>query len=399
MRIGIVLKTFKTQRGGAEVWTLGFVRWLVQQGHEVHVVARKCDDVVNTLGVTIHKVDIRSPWRFAGAVERLLRSLDLEIVHDMGYGWYADVFHSHVGSPIVYRRRRHELKSGLRQIGTCLSSALLPGYYRKRALYRRQFSGHPNVMHLALSHMVARDYERVHQIARENITVIHNGVDIRKFTPAPDGSARDAIRRSLGIGKDETVLMLVAHEHQLKGLPSLVCAAGQLAGQGHKIHVLVVGGHPRRDQLAQIDRLGLSDRVHFVGRVEDPVCYYRSADIYVHPTRYDACSLSVLEALASGLPVITTSCNGASELVTDGVCGFVLNEGSSADEICNRIHHLLRKSTRQSMGIRAREAAERLSLDENYRRIAELYHEVLARKQGGSRTRSHGIRPTELSAA
>lgn len=399
MRIGIVLKTFKTERGGAEVWTLGFVRWLVQQGHEVHVVARKCDDEVHTLGVTMHMVDIRSPWRFAVTVERLLRSLDLDIVHDMGYGWYADVFHSHVGSPFIYRRRLRELKSGPRRQGSFLAAAVLPGYYRKRALYRRQFRGHPSVAYLALSQMVARDYETVHKIARENITVIHNGVDIDRFKRKHDGLAREAVRRSHRIGQDETVLMLVAHDHLLKGLPSLVRAAGQLVSQGHKIHVVVVGGHPRKDQVAEIERLVLADRVHFVGQVEDPVSYYQAADIYVHPTRYDACSLAVLEALASGLPVITTSCNGASELVADGVSGYVLHEGCTVDELCNRIGHLLSKATRQSMGMRAREAAEQLSLVENYRRIADLYHEVLARKCSGSQGHSHGVEPTGRSAA
>ena len=193
--------------------------------------------------------------------------------------------------------------------------------------------------------------------------------------------------------------MLVAHEHQLKGLPSLVCAAGQLLSQGHTIHVLVVGGQPRRNQLTQIDRLGIRDRVHFVGRVEDPVSYYQAADIYVHPTRYDACSLSVLEALASGLPVITTSCNGASELVADGVCGYVLAEGCSAEELCDRIRRLLPEGIRQSMGIRAREVAEQLTLEENYRRIAELYHEVLARKEADGQPSADARRQPELSAA
>jgi UDP-glucose:(heptosyl)LPS alpha-1,3-glucosyltransferase len=399
MRIGIVLKTFKMERGGAEVWTLGFVRWLVQQGHEVHVVARKCDDVVHTLGVTMHMVNIRSPWRFAAAVERLLRSLDLDIAHDMGFGWCSDIFHSHVGSPIMHRRWLREIKSGPRQFVALLAAALLPSYYRKRALYRRQFSGHPNVVYLALSHRVAREYQRIHRIPSESIRVIHNGVDINKFTPAQDGLARDALRRSFKIGKDEIALMLLANEPRLKGLPALVRVANQLVGQGHGIHVWVVGGGPRKDQLAQIGRLGLGDRIHFVGRVEDPVPYFQSADIYVHLTRYDACSLAVLEALASGLPVITSSCNGASELIEDGVCGYVVDEGASVDEICDRIRHLLPKATRQSMGIRAREAADHLSLDENYRRIIDLYHEVLARKRAGSRRNSHRLPSLELSAA
>ena len=98
MRVAIVLKTFHTARGGAESWTAEMVRWLVGQGHEVHVGCRKCDDVVPTLGARLHLLPTRSSWRFARKAERLLRELDVDVVHDMGCGWYFDVFHSHVGA-------------------------------------------------------------------------------------------------------------------------------------------------------------------------------------------------------------------------------------------------------------------------------------------------------------
>jgi len=348
----------------------------------------------------VHIIDIRSPWKFAAATERLLRSLELDIVHDMGYGWYFDIFHSHVGSPLVYRRCLSELKSGPRKFGQRLAAALFPGYYRKRNLYRRQFAANPNAVHLALSEMVARDFRLVHKIPRENIKVIPNGVDTRKFAPSRNALARNTVRRSLGIADDQLVLMLVAHDHALKGLPTLVRTAGQLVGQGHGIHLLVVGGSPSRQQLTQISRLQLGARTHLVGRIENPVPFYQAADIYVHPTRYDACSLSVLEALATGLPVITTRGNGAAELVVDGVCGYVVNDHRCVAQICQHIRGLLDPAARRSIGTSARQTAEKLSLEENFCRIQDLYHEVLEKKQNSSnRPRSEVSPPSVLSAA
>jgi UDP-glucose:(heptosyl)LPS alpha-1,3-glucosyltransferase len=362
------------------------------------VVARRCDDVIRTLGATVHIVDIRSPWHFAEAVERLLRSLDLDIVHDMGFGWCFDIFHSHVGSPIVYREQLLQLEPRSRQLIKRLAEMFLPSYHRKRALYQRQFSARSEAVYLALSQMVARDFRSRHNLADENIAVIPNGVDTNKFTPAPDSQTRDQIRRSLRIGDDDILLVLVAHRHRLKGLPTLVEATAQLAGQGDSIHVVVVGGSPSREQQRQIDRLGLSGRIHFVG-VVNPIPYYHSADIYVHPTRYDACSLVVLEALASGLPVITTTCNGAGELVTDGVCGYVVKGPATANEIGDRIGRLLNPTTRRSMSIAARATAERHSLENNFQRIVELYHDILQKKRAVGRPHSQEPAKAEKSAA
>lgn len=399
LKIGIVLKTFCPEQGGGEVWSLEFVRWLVERGHDVHVVTRKCADEIRALSATLHIVDIRSPWQYARAVERLLKSLNLDIVHDMGYGWHFDVYHSHVGSPLVCRERLVELLPRSRRLVKRLAAILLPSYHRKRALYQRIFSPRPDAVYLALSHMVARDFRSRHNIADENMAVIPNGVDANKFTPTADSHSRDQIRRSLRIGDDDIVLALVANHHRLKGLPTLVESTAQLVGQGHGIHVVVVGGSPSREQLRQIDRLGLASRVHFVGSVTNPIPYYQSADIYVHPTRYDACSLVVLEALASGLPVITTTCNGAGEMVKDGVCGYIVKGPADATDVADRVRRLLDPSTRRSMSIAARAAAERNTLEHNFRKIVDLYHDILQRKHANGRPFSQKQKVTERPAA
>ena len=227
-------------------------------------------------------------------------------------------------------------------------------------------------------------YRSRHDVGEDRLAIIPNGVDVNRFAPTQDPQQRESIRRSLGIASDETVLLLIAYRPSLKGLPTLVQVAAQLVREGHGIQVVVVGGNPSKKDVSRIAQSHLHDRVHFVGKVEDPVSYYQLADIYVHLTRYDACSLVVLEALASGLPVITTSRNGAAELVAEGVCGYVIEDPADATETCRHVRSLLDLSRRATMSVNARAIAEQHSLDENFRRIVKLYHDVLKNKRGNA---------------
>src|SRR5690606_4821323 len=102
----------------------------------------------------------------------------------------------------------------------------------------------------------------------------------------------------------DVVLLLVAHNPRLKGLPTLIRSAVQLRQQGAPVRLLVVGGGLSAAEARRCRRHALP--AHFIGPVSSPLPYYAAADIYVHPTHYDPCSLVVLEAWACGLPVVTS---------------------------------------------------------------------------------------------
>jgi UDP-glucose:(heptosyl)LPS alpha-1,3-glucosyltransferase len=231
--------------------------------------------------------------------------------------------------------------------------------------------------------MVARDLQRHHNIDPENIAVVHNGVDATRFAPAQGGRAGHIVRRELNISSNDLVFLFVALHPGNKGLQTLVQVAARLVREGHGIHVVVVGGAPSSDELALVKQLGVHKRVHWIGRVDDPTSYYHASDICVHLTPYDACSLVVLEALASGLPVVTTQDNGAGELIEDGVCGYVTRAADDIDDAYRHTRALLQSDVRQEMSVNARAAAEKLTLEHNFQRIVELYHSVLERKHHG----------------
>jgi UDP-glucose:(heptosyl)LPS alpha-1,3-glucosyltransferase len=252
----------------------------------------------------------------------------------------------------------------------------LPRYRGFRRLARKQYVQDGRLF-LALSHMVARDFMRFHQVPAERIRIVYNGVDLQRFSPALQDKYRQQIRKKLGI-RDELLLLIVAHNFALKGVPTLLKSVGALVRQGQPVRLVVAGGkrlEPYRDLAEQLGA-GLATR--FLGAVDDASPYYAAADLYVQPTFYDPCSLVVLEALASGLPVITTRFNGAAELITPGVEGYVMHDPADAEELTSFVHRLLEPQARTQMGQAARRLAMQHSLERNGAEILAVYREQMS---------------------
>src|SRR5205085_11435910 len=132
---------------------------------------------------------------------------------------------------------------------------------------------------------------------------------------------RSEARRDLDLA-GATVFLGSAHNMSLKGMDIALRAMAVLVAEGRDVRLLLAGAPPDRIWLERAAPLG--DRVRFLGLVEDMAKLFAAADVLVHPTRWDACSLSTIEAGAAGLPVITTVRNGAAELIRDGVTRLVL---------------------------------------------------------------------------
>jgi UDP-glucose:(heptosyl)LPS alpha-1,3-glucosyltransferase len=124
-----------------------------------------------------------------------------------------------------------------------------------------------------------------------------------------------------------------------------------------------------------------AEEVVFVGSTDEPEKYYGAADLLVHPTFYDACSLTVLEALASGLPVITTVLNGAAGIMKDGQGGFVIQNPSNHQTLPEKIAFFFEERRRQESSALARRCVERFPIEENYHEmISALLKSVEDRK-------------------
>ena len=376
MRIGLVLDYFDPSRGGVEQWTYRFTRRLLDAGHEVHVIARGAARCVEPLGIVFHAIDApRSRLALAAAIETRLRQLLLDVVHDMGTGWFADVFQPHGGSRFAAQRQNLQHLPPALRFPKQWASRWLPRYREFAKLAARQY-GNRQCLYLPLSRMVADDMRRFHGVPSHQMRIVYNGVDTEHFSPDVNNQHRGNIRQQLSIEDEEVLLLIVAHNHRLKGVPALVQATQRLHAEGCPVRTVVVGGRIRD---ASARRSGVKDErrlVQFLGSIDDPRPYYAAADVYVQPTFYDPCSLVVLEALASGLPVITSRFNGAGELITPGVEGHVIDDPADVEGLATVIAGLCDGAVRHESSVAARRLALQHTIQRNVREILEAYETV-----------------------
>jgi glycosyltransferase involved in cell wall biosynthesis len=215
----------------------------------------------------------------------------------------------------------------------------------------------------AVSEKVAVEI-RADGLPGERIEVIYNGVDVRAFSPE-QGTGGD--RKAFGLPDDACLLLFVGDlRTPRKNLDTVLKALVHLPSN---VHLAVAGYLPGSPYPDEAKALGIADRVHFLGLVKNMPTLMHSVDTFVFPSRYEAMSLSLLEALAAGLPVITASTAGGAEIIgTD--CGIVLDDPDDARALANAISTLAdAPALRHEMG----EAARRLAVNFGWARMARRY--------------------------
>jgi UDP-glucose:(heptosyl)LPS alpha-1,3-glucosyltransferase len=133
------------------------------------------------------------------------------------------------------------------------------------------------------------------------------------------------------------------------------------------------------------EQLGIGHLVKFTGQVDSMPRLYAAADAFVHPTFHDACSLSTLEALASGLPVITTRVNGAADGMQSGREGYVIEDAADVGMVKAAMIALLAPEARHACGPHARQLALAKSFDANCAAVAGVYADIVAARAAGPR--------------
>jgi UDP-glucose:(heptosyl)LPS alpha-1,3-glucosyltransferase len=375
VKIALAIGKYDAAGGGAERWTDRHARYLIAAGHEVHLVAHAFDDP--PVGASLHRIDEppRRRLRFAAALEHRLRGQAFDAIHDMGDGWFADVLSPHHGTrlggflagealaPAPVRGFRRRLWN------------LLPRYREFARLEDRQMRGAGVKLVVALSEMIRRDMQRHYRVADHRLRVVYNGVDSERFHPpqsTADVAARERFRAELG-WQDRCVYAIVAHNFRLKGVGPLMNALALVKETTPQVGLLIAGAGRESSYRRLALQLGIAGEVRFLGNRSDALAVYHAADVYVQPTFYDPCSLVVLEALACGLPTITSKRNGAGELIERGQNGWVVDDPADARELADAMRRFAAPSVRKIAGPSARRLAKRHSLRVNSERYLDLY--------------------------
>jgi UDP-glucose:(heptosyl)LPS alpha-1,3-glucosyltransferase len=220
--------------------------------------------------------------------------------------------------------------------------------------------------------------------------VVRSSIDSQRFSEQDRPKCRLAFREQHGIAPHEVVGLFAAMNYQLKGLEPLLHATQRMlarpefAGIAPAFRLLVVGKPEAGAYRRLARRLGIADSLCFVGYCPEMRNAYFAADFLVHPTFYDPCSLVVLEALACGLPVITSRYNGASELMHPSPPqqeGYVIGDPHDHHELGWCLAQMLDPGRRHTFAQAARRTALQWTFEQHYRQLMGVLTEAARRKQ------------------
>jgi UDP-glucose:(heptosyl)LPS alpha-1,3-glucosyltransferase len=225
--------------------------------------------------------------------------------------------------------------------------------------------------------MVKEEVRRHFGLAEDKLHVIYNGVDLAAFNPALREEWHARKRVELGISDSAMVFLFVGSGFARKGVPQLLRAMTGVRGA----HLIVVG---EDRELALMQRaaadMKLADRVHFTGGQDDVTPWYGMADCFVLPTLYDPFPNAALEAMACGLPLVTTLQCGAAEFVESGVEGYVCRDALDVVELARCLNLAAAPGQARRMGAAARRKVEAFGMEIMAQRLARLYADLLRSK-------------------
>jgi UDP-glucose:(heptosyl)LPS alpha-1,3-glucosyltransferase len=358
MKIAVIRSEVSYAKGGAERYAANLSRVLCEMGHEVWVLAEILGEDVHP---AIHYVPIKvQHWSSAARhrsfqenAQAALANIEPEQTIALARSFPSDAFR--VSAPL------HCFWMGIRYPGMLRSfiEHLNPRHRTILRLERAIFDPHNTrsiVTNSQLSKkLIGKFYPTFPQ---ERIRVIYNGVDHDQFKVGSRAREDSTLR-----------LLFVGQDFKRKGLAAVISAVAAAIAQGCDCQLRVVGRDDAAPYQTLADQLSIGERIHFTGATKNIEAAYQGADLFVFPSLYDPFANVVLECLACGTPVITTTTNGSSEVIIEGANGYVV-EGQSSDlvtDITSRILNFaaLPESTVAEMRSHARQTAENFTVRKN----------------------------------
>ena len=382
MRVAIISEWVDAWRGGAETSTLQFMHGLMDHGVELHIITRSRPSP--TPGLEVHTISgarmtrTRQSVTFAHRAERMLRERAFDVVHAISPCRSAHIYQPRGGTVAETIERNLALRPpGLLRSLKRYANRLNPKQRYLLSFENAIFRSASGPVVVAISDYVVRQLKEHYGLGNDRVCRIYNGVSPNLASPDERQQNRTGLRREFGIRKDELLVLLVAHNFKLKGVRQWMEALAILVKEGTtKVRSVVVGKGDTGAWHRLASQLGIARHLTFAGPSSRVPAFLDAADVLVHPTYYDPCSRVVLEGMVAGLPCITTRWDGASEVIEHGVNGFVLNAASNETALADTIKRLLNEELRDTVGRRAAEIADQVSMDRHVREMLQLYQKL-----------------------
>jgi glycosyltransferase involved in cell wall biosynthesis len=387
MRIGMMVDLYKPHISGITNHIVLTKRFLETMGYDVFVFTfgeeEYRDDepnVIRSPGLPLTDTGYYFSFRYSLAAQRLLRTMDIAHVHHPFLsGRLAIRYCKPRGIPIVFTNHtRYDLYAQFYlpiipdAIGDALLQAYLPSFCRSIDVVVAPSTG-------------MRDVLRRFGVDVP-IEVIPNGVELTPFQSRVEAVDRSAI----GFRDDDVVLIYTGRLGPEKNLNTLLRAFAGTAKTFDHVALLIVGEGPERENLEdRVQYMDITSRVCFTGLVpyDELPRYLAAADAFVTASVTEVHPLSVIEAMAAGLPVLGIESPGISDIVEDGVTGMVSHEDIAAFT-AKMVRLVTEHEKRREMGENARQSANKYSLERSTQTLLSHYKRIIA----GTALRRRGLR-------
>lgn len=355
MKIALITKRVSQSLGGSERVSANLAGKLSETGHEVHVFTGHIDTAIK--GAETHLIETikwLSPLRllsFQRKVRSILRKEQFDLVYSLCQVYPVDIYR--VGDGIHRHWMKVQYPNPLLRWLKYFTSLV---HLAMRFLEGKIFRDSNHRLFVTNSQLVKNQIIEYFSIAEERIKVIYNGVDHRVFNTRVN-ACRDTMRRKHRLTDRDLVILFVSNNWERKGLSTIIEAISK-AGD-NKIRLVVVGrGNSKHYISLAADKKISAGQIIFIGRTGDVEKYYGMSDLFVLPSRYEPFANVCLEAMACGLPVITTRTNGASEIITTGSDGFILDDWRDSSGLASIIKDMTIENLRREIGENAAKTAK-----------------------------------------
>ena len=380
MKIALIRQRY-TDFGGAERYVAGLAGYLRRLGHEVHIFAASWrsstqdkDRSVSRSGITFHRVPVAGGLSFIKVLSfalnsrRLLKGKDFDVIHSFERTLYQDIYRAGDGCHREWLKQREKIDPWYKKY----LHPLNPLHRTILSIEQKIFTEDLCKMIIANSFRGKDEIVRHYGVPSTKIRVIYNPVDVDRFNGPARMEMRDEVRKTLGVADSDRCILFVGSGFKRKGLLYAITAASKLR---ETWQFIVIGRDRASAYEKEASRLGIRPFVHFLGPVTDVEKYYLAADLFLFPTIYEPFSNACLEAMAAGLPIVTSRINGVSEIVVEGTNGYVIEDPLNTDEIKDRIERAL-QLTRDSVIEHNREYLKPFSWQNHVRQLMEVYSDI-----------------------
>ena len=368
MRIALITRRFDPAGGGTERDLTITARILAHAGHRVTIYAGEVRATTNEWPVR----PVASPrlgralgllW-FARAAGAMARREGADLVLSFARIVDADILRSGGGAHSSYVRAARQWQSRSARIAMRVSP-----YHRVQMLIERRGFASPRLKRaIAVSDLVRDDLMRTFALAPPKAITLYNGVELDRFFPAHDADERIAIRREMGVTDSRPAVMFVGNGFARKGLRFLIEAWTTVNPEARLIVVGADQAAASYERLAR--RLSLNDRVKFLGQSSNVERLMRGADAFALPSLFEPFGNVVLEAMASGVPALTTTFCGVAEVMPASMREFVVKDPTDRVELASRMNALT--DAAPSLRVAAREAAEQFTWERHARELLAI---------------------------